>query len=77
MQKMAMKLSKSGGNPDEENVDETGDGVVPTLAAIEAQEEDVNNAVKSLKELEKLSFRNVAEAASPPRAAMLYKSNGI
>lgn len=72
MQKMAMKLSKSGGNPDEENVDETGDGVVPTLAAIEAQEEDVNNAVKSLKELEKLSFRNVAEAASLHLALLCY-----
>lgn len=72
MQKMAMKLSRSGGNAEEENIDESGDGAVPTLAAIEAQEEDVNNAVKSLKELEKLSSRGVAEAASLHLALLCY-----
>ena len=72
MQKMAMKQSRSGGNAEEEDIDETGDGVVPTMAAIEAREEDVNNAMKSLKELEKLSSRGVAEAASLHLALLCY-----
>lgn len=72
MQKMAMKLSKSGGNTEEEVADEIGDGTVPTLVAIKEQEDTVNNAMKSLKELEKLSSRGVSEAGSLHLALLCY-----